>query len=272
MRKDKLKKIAIDVEQLRYKKPQRNDCNKVIKEFGLYELEDNNPILYVDLGSNNDKLIKAFQDITYYRTIRTGGLKSHSALLGYKPRNPLKEYFCSMAGMSYNHPLEHELFLDTSKFLAEIYKKHLPKEYQKHIEKLKEKDKDGKKLLQEYIIEGTPFTSGIVNKNNELKYHLDTGNIKDVCSAMIVLKQDVIGGYLSIPEYDVSFELANNSALFFNGQKIYHGVTPIYRTSINAYRYSAVFYTLESMWKCLTSKEELAEAHKYYEERNAKQN
>lgn len=275
MKKMKLELVNNNAhDEFKHKQPKKEDYSRLIKEFGIYELENNNSILYMDLGKAGENLIKAFQNVSYYSSRRTGGLKTNSSLLAYKPRAPLKGEFCSTASMSYNYPLEHDLFLETSRNLSLLYKKYLPEVFKKHMDEIEKERKIGqnkyKKLLKEYIIEGTPFTSGVVNKNNELKYHYDHGNIKDVCSAMVVLKNDVVGGYLSIPAYGVAFEMKNNSVLFFNGQNILHGVTSIYKTSIDAYRFSVVYYTLKDMWNCLTSEEELMESRKYYEKKDAK--
>ena len=75
---------------------------------------------------------------------------------------------------------------------------------------------------------------------------------------MVAFKSNTKGGYLSIPEYDIGLEIANNSILLFNGQKILHGVTPFKLLSKNAYRYSIVYYTLQQMWKCEPITKELA--------------
>lgn len=84
---------------------------------------------------------------------------------------------------------------------------------------------------------------------------------------MIVFKDDVEGGYLSVPEYDIGFELKNNSILLFDGQSILHGVTPIYFKSQNGHRFSIVYYSLKQMWKCLEITEEIAWARKRKTER-----
>jgi len=106
------------------------------------------------------------------------------------------------------------------------------------------------------------FTSGIVNENNPLKYHFDTGNFKDVFSCMVVFKNGVENGFLSLPEYDVGFQLPNNSIFLFDGQGILHGVTPITRQTPESYRYSVVYYSLKRMWQCLEIDEELARIRK----------
>ena len=101
-------------------------------------------------------------------------------------------------------------------------------------------------ILYETVI----YKSGIINKNNELKYHFDAGNFKGVMSNMVAFKGDVEGGHLAIPELDIALEIADNTLTIFNGQEILHGVTPIETQNEQSYRYTVVYYSLEQMWKC----------------------
>jgi hypothetical protein len=112
-------------------------------------------------------------------------------------------------------------------------------------------------VKNEWRITDTPFTSGIINQNNRLKYHFDSGNFDSVYSNMIVLKDNVKGGFLAVPEFDMVFECANNTIVMFDGQKIMHGVTEIYKQTPTAHRYSIVYYSLQQMWNCDTIDEEL---------------
>jgi hypothetical protein len=75
---------------------------------------------------------------------------------------------------------------------------------------------------------------------------------------MVAFKSNIKGGYLSIPEYDVGLEIATNSVLLFDGQKILHGVTPIKLLNKNSYRFTIVYYTLKSMWNCEPLSKEVA--------------
>ena len=75
---------------------------------------------------------------------------------------------------------------------------------------------------------------------------------------MVVFKHKVKGGHLSMPEYNVKFECADNTAMMFDGQEILHGVTPIKKESEHSRRYSIVYYSLQQIWNCLPLDEELA--------------
>jgi hypothetical protein len=101
-----------------------------------------------------------------------------------------------------------------------------------------------------------------VNKNNALNYHFDGGNFEGVMSCMVVLRKNLEGGFLSVPEIDARFLLEDRSYFLFDGQKLLHGVTPIKRLNRNAYRYSIVYYAIRNMMKCGTLKQELDHARK----------
>ena len=141
--------------------------------------------------------------------------------------------------------------INFAKQIQKYYKDYFQETYKQHKEKVKEKVKD------QWVIKDTVFTSGIVNKNNQLKYHFDSGNFKNVYSNMLVFKSDVMGGHLVIPEIDISLEVADNSVTIFDGQDLLHGVSPIDYNNSKAYRYSIVYYSLERMWQCLTIEEEV---------------
>ncbi|MEM9995406.1 MAG: hypothetical protein AAGE79_14910, partial [Acinetobacter pittii] len=56
-----------------------------------------------------------------------------------------------------------------------------------------------------YLIKGTPFTGGVINKNTALGYHRDSANTKDGISCMVILKKGVAGGELILPELNIGF-------------------------------------------------------------------
>jgi len=210
-------------------------------------------ILYATLSGDVTKYIRqACKNIRYVTDIRTNGLKTTSRIFGYSPRNVIRKDFCSSTSMATEHPQEHAVICDFGQHLAQLYAQHFPNVYAIHEDVVQERVHEGWRIAK------TPFTSGVVNKNNPLKYHFDAGNITDVLSNMVVFKRDVGGGYLACPEFDLGFEVADNTVILFDGQNILHGVTPITRYGRHAYRYSVVYYTLQRMWSCLPITEEIA--------------
>jgi len=208
--------------------------------------------VYLVMPKHSTELLKALMTIKYDKNRRIAGLITKSRIFGYKPREKIRNDFCTSTMLSKESPNEHKLICDYAKIITKIYKKYCGEVYQEHAGITEEK------LLPEWTISGTPFSSGIVNKNNALHYHFDSGNFKNVYSNMVAFKSNTKGGYLSLPKYDVGLEIANNSLLLFDGQKILHGVTPFKLLSENAYRYSIVYYSLQQMWKCEPLTVELA--------------
>jgi hypothetical protein len=208
-------------------------------------------VIYQELDLDESEIVAALKRVKYVEGERSRGLKSISRIFGFAPRIEFRQNYCRVTSLARENPKEHAIICSYAKKVAEIYFKQDPETYLKH-------EKMAEKVLNEYRIEGTPFTSGIINKNNPLKYHFDTGNFKDVYSCMLAFKKDISGGYLALPEYDCALEIRNNSILIFDGQNILHGVTPFKLLSKDAYRYTIVYYSLRRMWECLTVDEEIA--------------
>lgn len=220
-------------------------------------------VIYLDLdelGLDFTDITRALNTIKFHTSQRTAGLKSTSRVFGYQPRNQIHRDYCTSTSLAVDFPKEHRIICDYAKKIDEIYQAIDPETYKKHKEM-------SDKVLKDWTIEESLFTSGIVNKNNPLKYHFDTGNFKDVYSCMLGFKKNVKGGYLACPEYDCAFEIKNNSLHIFDGQNILHGVTPFVKLSQNAYRYTLVYYSLKQMWSCLPLGAELERIRKRKTER-----
>lgn len=208
--------------------------------------------IYDFLDYDSIPLIQALKRIKYPETKRADGLISRSRVFGWKPRVTMRADYCSQASLAGDFPEENKVVVSLAKMIEEKYFKYDPKVHARHKELVEEKIKNT------FRIDGTVFTSGIINKNNPLNYHYDAGNFKKVYSCMPVFKNDVRGGHLALPEYGLGIELKNNSLLMFDGQSIIHGVTPIKYNNENGFRFSVVFYSLLQMWKCLDLDDELA--------------
>lgn len=242
-----------------------SDVSTLIKEDCVIRVNGVPEIYYSVLPSDVLKNIRwAVKNIKYSTTTRTGGLKTQSKIFGYSPRNALRNDYCNITSMSQDEAKQHAVITEFGKVLSNYYQEHMPNNFEAHEKVVVEKVKS------DWRIDGTPFTSGIVNKNNPLKYHLDSGNFKGLMSNMLVLKKDVSGGYLIIPELDIALECPDGALVIFNGQRILHGVSGIQYSNNKAYRYSVVYYSLEQMWKCETIDEELARIRNIKMERENK--
>ena len=231
-----------------------SDYGTLITEPTLVTENGNPRILYINLDDEFTKYLRqSCKNIKYEENTRTTGLKTRSRIFGYNPRNTIRKDYCSSTSMARESPTEHGIICGFGEHLAKLYEQYFPEIYNKHRDLVNDNN------LNEWKIENTPFTSGIVNKDNQLKYHFDSGNITNVLSNMIVFKRNCKGGFLSCPEFNIGLECADNTAVLFDGQNILHGVTPIDKKP-KGYRYSVVYYSLRQMWNCLPVTEEIARA------------
>ena len=235
-----------------------SDYSKLIKEdCKIYDEETGELIIaYFTLPKIDSKLLSAILSIKYGKNKRLAGIVTESRIFGYRPREVIRNDFCSSTMLSIESPKHHDIICNFAVTLTKYYKKYCGIVFHEHENIALEK------IKPEWRIKDTPFSSGVVNKNNQLNYHHDNGNFPNVYSNMLALKSNISGGHLSIPEYDIGLEIANNSILLFDGQKILHGVTPIKKLSKHAYRYTLVYYTLKQMWKCEGINEEISRYRK----------
>lgn len=241
--KDYVKRTALETD---YSRLINEDCKLFDKDTG--ELIG----VYFTMSKTPSDLLMALMSIKYDKNKRLRGIITNSRIIGWRPREIIRNNYCSSSSLARKEPKQHAIFIQFAHVLTKYYKEFVPEMFKKHQQIADDN------ILEDWMIKGTPFSSGIVNKNNELHYHYDTGNFKDVYSNMVAFKSNIRGGYLSIPEYDIGLEISTNSVLLFDGQKILHGVTPIKLLNANSYRYSVVYYTLKAMWTCEPLTEELA--------------
>lgn len=264
-----VKAKVLNIKEYKSRYAIEDDASILIKEDTLL-IENGIPIvLYKKINwCDTTELLQACVNVKYQtdtRLPRIGlkPIKTRSAIFGYRPRIPLRLDFCSSTAMSRNFPKEHDIITNFASKLTEVYKEYFPKTFIEHEHKMNN-------IKDIWKIPNSVFTSGIINKNNPLMYHHDSGNFKNVLSNMIAFKKNIIGGRLVIPEYDIKFEIEDNTILIFDGQSIVHGVTPLKKYSNDSYRYTLVYYSLEQMWKCDTIKEEVLRIRKLKKEREFK--
>lgn len=257
-------RLDIDLSAYKMRSAQESDYAELVTDNCLIYEGNRLMIAYVNLDLDCSAVVDALQNIRYEKSYRTDGLPSTSRIFGYSPRNTIRKDFCSATSLALEQPHYHAVIAEYAAQVGEYYRNLNPDLYERHQSTTQEN------VIGDYRIKESPFTSGIINKNNPLKYHFDTGNFADVWSAMLVFKRDVTGGYLSVPEYGLGFELKNNTLFMFDGQGLLHGVTPIKRNRADAFRYSIVYYSLRQMWNCLPITDELLRIRKLKTEREEK--
>lgn len=193
----------------------------------------------------------AVQSIKYNSEFRTSGLKTCSRVFGFQPRITIRRDFCTAAELAREAPPAHAALCAGATTVSSYLEKLFPDVAHKQGAIVRERIKDG------WVLPSSPYTSGIVNWDNQLRYHFDKGNLPGTWNAMLTFKKDVDGGFLAVPELDVAFAVRDGSLTVFNAQGFMHGVTPWRKLSPRAYRYTVVYYALHGMCNCGTPKEEL---------------
>lgn len=251
MKRFQLSRREVDTKALLRRRAVEADTELVLDQPGVYCEGDVPRVLYGKLPGSLDRLRYAVTSIEYQGGTRTAGLKTTSRIFGYRPRIAIRQDYCSATTMALQFPAQQEILRAYGMELAKIYAEFAPDVYADHMRQLEA-------VRPEWRLRDTPFTSGIVNKDNPLNYHLDTGNFEGCFSCMIVLRQNLQGGFLSVPEFNARWLLEDGAFFLFDGQALLHGVTPMKLLNAKAYRYSVVFYALRAMARCGTPAEELA--------------
>lgn len=257
----------IQIKEYRYRQAQEDDYSHLITHSTILRDTESGriSIVYLRLEDDCSEITDVLKRIQYEKDFRTSGVATESRIFGYSPRITIRHDFCKSTALAREDVTAHDLVSSYAKKVATYYQEFNPDLYEYHKQQTA-------KVLPEWTLDESVFTSGIINKNNPLAYHFDTGNFKDVWSNMLVFRGDTQGGHLAVPEYDLGFDVCNNSLLMFDGQNLLHGVTPIRKTSPIGYRYSVVFYSLQRMWSCLPPGEEMARIRKKRTEREEKRN
>ena len=243
---------SLDCKELRKHHAKEGDCSILVKEDTTVLLNGKPIVVYVaNLPKATDELFDALIKIKYEANTRTNGLVTSSKIFGYAPRNAIRQRACRAAAIAYQHPRESDVLKDFAKVASDQYHATNEQLATRHMALTEQNVKPS------YRMAGSMFTSGIVNHNNPLKYHFDSGNYVGVWSAMFAFKRDVDGGRLACPEIDIAFECANRSLTMFDGQSILHGVTPIIKKRPDSVRYTVVYYSLKQMWSCESNQNEI---------------
>ena len=124
--------------------------------------------------------------------------------------------------------------LDAEKIIADL----TPEIYKRQVELFED-------IKKEWRF-GNIYTSSISNHNISAPFHRDTGNIVGTVNTILTKRNNSNGGCLNVPDYNVTFEQADNSMLVYPAWKNVHGVTPIQPIAENGYRNSLIFYPLKA--------------------------
>jgi len=268
MQRISIKTREIDPEKYLGNYAQASDVSTVIDEDVVVEVDGVVVLAYVaSVGEDIEELRGMLNEHKFGVAQRASSKKafySASAVFGYQPRLPLRTVTqnCRIASLVRSNKELHSLLVAWTDAATRVYRELAPDAASHHTEQT------ANKILEEYRIPRSMFTSGIVNKSNQLPYHYDSGNFVGAWSAMLGLSKGVSGGFLNIPEYDIALKISDGSLSFFDGQSRLHGVTPFTRNDATAERYTIVWYSLRKLWDCLPYREELAHVNQRMTEQN----
>lgn len=247
-----VKPKKIDLSAFRNRSATEDDCSTLVEKDTTLLVGDKPVVVYIsNVGRDAHELFDALTKLRYESSTRTSGLVTSSRIFGYSPRNHVRNTPCQSTRLAYEMPEQNQILKRFAGVAADYYNRTNKDLAERHQQMTREK------VLPIYQMNGSMFTSGIVNHNNPLKYHFDSGNYVGVWSAMFAFKRDIEGGHLSCPEIDIAFKCANQSLLMFDGQALLHGVTPIKKLSPQAVRYTVVYYSLRGMWSCEAPADEI---------------
>jgi len=256
MRKVEVTERTVDIKRLMETPPAESDYDVLIDE-PCMGYENGKLVLVYLKPPDTTETVARCRDACFHlpfppKNWRTGGLQSCSRIFGFDPRKVTRKDYCSPTVMARESPKEHAAFLDMGKAVARMYEEYNPELYAQHCQINEEN------VHTDWRLPGLPFTGGIVNKNNPIRYHFDTANYSDVWSCLLCFKQDMEGGYLAVPQYNIGVALRDGWVCLFDNKKFLHGVTPFNQLTAAGRRFTVVFYSNRGMWKCLPFREEIA--------------
>jgi hypothetical protein len=235
------------------------DCKHHITEPTTIVDEHGKPLLIYDVArdeklTNARNALKRLKYLKDVRGIARTGMLTNARVFGYAPRDGRRRQPCRAATSHETDKAEADALVSCAKFIDDWYKHRLPQEYTNHTASIED-------ISDDWRIGETVFTSGIANYNNTIQYHYDRGNFTDCMSIMIGFRQHAKGGFLCIPELETSLLIGDYSITAFDGQSLFHGVTPIW-IAPNGFRATAVYYSLRRMWRCEPIGKEIARHRK----------
>lgn len=168
-------------------------------------------------------------------------IKQYSAIIGSVARNEVFKRHYENISSIHREP-KAQIFIK-SMWAACLEAEQIIKKLTPHIYKRQQELFENVKKQWRF---GNLFTSSISNYNISAPFHRDTGNIEGTVNVILTKRNNSNGGCLNVPDYNVTFEQADNSMLVYPAWKNIHGVTPIKPIAENGYRNSLIFYPLKA--------------------------
>lgn len=176
---------------------------------------------------------------------RMSGIRSANEYFGTTPPDAVRKRYACRDGRLYERVPEYRAMIQEITLAAwNTFQQHFPTQAAQHEQIVRNA------IHPDWLIAGTPFTSGIVNDRSALPYHKDAGNLLGTWSMMIALRHHTEGGGLNLPELDMTLGIPDHSLTIFEGQRFWHGVTPMVYRKKDAYRFTLVWYVKQACRNC----------------------
>lgn len=205
-------------------------------------------------GYDPDVVLSLLDNIKFETNRRMAtGKKSQLIQIGFTPRQLFNGQAC-LPTKHYTGVMKHFGYY-MSVYGEDQYRRVMPELYGAHAEQMRKLRNPEMRMAP-----GSLFTSAVINCNNDIEYHIDTGNTDPGTTLLCYFMRDVDGGHTVVPELDFAYKPRNNWMTIFDGFRYIHGVEPIRQVEEGGVRYSVVFYSKKGLFKCHTSMDEEVEA------------
>lgn len=163
----------------------------------------------------------------------------HSTIVGYID-SPNNKYPCRLTQFSSKHFDTYHNSMEFIHIIDDAFKNTLPTQY-KNQRTLADNTK--------YCIKDTAFSTLTVNYNFQTALHVDKGDCIDGFGVMVVSSNNIEGGHLIFPRYDIGIVVSEGDILFMDVHE-YHCNSAITYLTEDAYRMSFVFYLRTRLLDC----------------------
>ena len=234
------------------------DLEPTHNQEGIYvDPETGDPVVaYVPLPFHAAAYRDAVRRIKFSTILRGSGTRNTSRTFGMAGRSViLRREGCKPASLHVDQPDECSVLLRAAKELGAQFRELMPAMYERDRERVSEVHQDWR------LVPGSLWTSGNINLSSALPYHRDRANFP-TWTGMPILRRGTRGGRLHIPEYGVTLPCRDGMVVYFPGNELVHGVTPIAHVDPEGYRYTVVHYAIRGMKDCHSAAIEQAEAAK----------
>jgi hypothetical protein len=164
--------------------------------------------------------------------------------------------YCRCTPFTRDDPEGWNAVLSLVQALALVYRTALPEAFAVQMQYAQLTHED-------FRIDGTPWTSGTVNRNAVFPAHRDDGNLSLGASVMAVLRRGKYsGGLFVLPEYRLAVDAHDRDVILFSSDLL-HGNTAFAGAERTHERVSVVVYYRRGMLDCGSAAEENARANKF---------